>query len=413
MTVSVQTPFKSAVAAGSATFVYDFRTLDASYLVVKVNGVTKTLNTDYTVTGVNAQGGGTVVFGVAPTVGAVVTIQRKTPFQRTTDYQTNGDFMAGTVNPDFDALWMALQDTGFLSALAVMLPAGDSAAPMTLPDVTTRASKFLAFDALGNAMAAAGLASVPVSSFMTNVVAALTGAAALGLLGVQTQAATAFPTTGTAPAYVVTASPAVGLTVDTRLQLTFHASTSGACTLAANGTAATAIKQYDSTGAKIDPVIVANMKADVVYDGTHWVIVDPLPAAIANLSITGAKIAAATITPDKLSGGQSGSAPALAARAWCVFNGTITGTNAPITGANVSSVTRNGAGDYTVTFTTSMPTAEYAAVGMAIAQAAGGVSAVNVEREFTSGSSASSFRIVTKQAGSLLDSQRIYVVFLG
>ena len=277
MTVSVQTPFKSAVAAGSATFIYDFRTLDASYLVVKVNGVLKALTTDYTVTGVNAQGGGTVVFGVAPTVGSVVTIQRKTPFQRSTDYQTNGDFMATTVNPDFDALWMALQDTGFLSALAVMLPTGDTAAPMTLPDVPTRANKFLAFDALGNAMAAAGLASVPVSSFMTNVVAALTGAAALGLLGVQTQAATAFPTTGTAPAYVVTASPAVGLTVDTRLQLTFHASTSGACTLAANGTAATSIKQYDSTGAKIDPVIVANMKADVVYDGTHWVIVDPLP----------------------------------------------------------------------------------------------------------------------------------------
>jgi hypothetical protein len=71
---------------------------------------------------------------------------------------------------------------------------------------------------------------------------------------------------------------------------------------------------------------------------------------------------AGSITPAALSGNQSGSAPALAARAWCTFNGTLTGTNAPIAGANVASVTRNGLGDFTVNFTTPLSDADYAAI---------------------------------------------------
>lgn len=83
-------------------------------------------------------------------------------------------------------------------------------------------------------------------------------------------------------------------------------------------------------------------------------------ADIAALQVTGAKIAAATITPDKLTGSQSGSAPAIVARAWCVFNGATTGTNAPTAGSNVSTVTRNAVGDYTITFVTAMPSSSYA-----------------------------------------------------
>lgn len=45
------------------------------------------------------------------------------------------------------------------------------------------------------------------------------------------------------------------------------------------------------------------------------------------------------------------------ARAWVNFNGT--GTIAIRASGNVSSITDNGAGDYTVNFTTSMPDANY------------------------------------------------------
>jgi hypothetical protein len=52
-----------------------------------------------------------------------------------------------------------------------------------------------------------------------------------------------------------------------------------------------------------------------------------------------------------------GTAPGYQARAWVNFNGT--GTVAIRASGNVSSITDNGTGDYTVNFTTSMPDANY------------------------------------------------------
>lgn len=57
----------------------------------------------------------------------------------------------------------------------------------------------------------------------------------------------------------------------------------------------------------------------------------------------------------------SGSAPMYACRAWVNFNGT--GTVAIRASGNVSSITDNGVGDYTVNFTTAMPDADYSVVG--------------------------------------------------
>lgn len=56
----------------------------------------------------------------------------------------------------------------------------------------------------------------------------------------------------------------------------------------------------------------------------------------------------------------SGSAPIYACRAWVNFNGT--GTVAIRAGGNVSSITDNGVGDYTVNFTTLMPDANYSMI---------------------------------------------------
>jgi hypothetical protein len=84
---------------------------------------------------------------------------------------------------------------------------------------------------------------------------------------------------------------------------------------------------------------------------------------IADNAITTAKIANANITAAKMSGAQSGSAPVYGARAWVNFNGT--GTVAIRSSGNVSSITDNGTGVYTVNFTTAMASANYATVGMA------------------------------------------------
>lgn len=54
-----------------------------------------------------------------------------------------------------------------------------------------------------------------------------------------------------------------------------------------------------------------------------------------------------------------------AAKAWCFFNGNTAGTNAPTAGYNVTSVTRNSAGNYTVNFTTAMSSTSYCFVAIA------------------------------------------------
>jgi len=70
---------------------------------------------------------------------------------------------------------------------------------------------------------------------------------------------------------------------------------------------------------------------------------------------TGINTIEPTIVPAALSA--SGSAPVYAARAWVNFNGT--GTVAIRASGNVSSITDNGTGDYTVNFTNAMTDVNY------------------------------------------------------
>ena len=63
------------------------------------------------------------------------------------------------------------------------------------------------------------------------------------------------------------------------------------------------------------------------------------------------------IVAASLDSAQNGSAPIYGARAWVNFNGT--GTVAIRGSGNVSSITDNGTGNYTVNFTTAMVDANY------------------------------------------------------
>ena len=61
------------------------------------------------------------------------------------------------------------------------------------------------------------------------------------------------------------------------------------------------------------------------------------------------------------------------AKAWVNFNGTATSGSATIRASfNVSSVTSNGTGDFTINFTTAMPDANYCLVGTAGTTGTGG-----------------------------------------
>ena len=94
------------------------------------------------------------------------------------------------------------------------------------------------------------------------------------------------------------------------------------------------------------------------------------------------------------------------AKAWVSFTGSTAVINASF---NVSSITRNGNGDYTVNFTTAMPSANYVCAGMAVYT--GGFSTLS----FVSGTIAtSSFRFFNlTSSGTSSDSSTVTVATFG
>lgn len=138
--------------------------------------------------------------------------------------------------------------------------------------------------------------------------------------------------------------------------------------------------------------------------------------SLATLSAVGtSQITDANVTAAKLSGGQSGSAPIFGARAWVRFNGTgSSGTNQTITGSgNVTSVYKNGTGNYTVTMTTAMPNDTYCAVGTAQFVTTTGDAATIT----TSGMTTTTFNVYTHRSDTdtpaPIDSGLVNVVVFG
>lgn len=94
------------------------------------------------------------------------------------------------------------------------------------------------------------------------------------------QVQTAFTTAGTAPAFTLTPAPALGgYATNQRFRVKFNAAAATSGTLNVSGLGAKNLKQYDATGAKVSAVIASGQLADVEYDGTDMVILDPLPPA--------------------------------------------------------------------------------------------------------------------------------------
>jgi microcystin-dependent protein len=107
------------------------------------------------------------------------------------------------------------------------------------------------------------------------------------------QTNTAYTTAGTAPAFTVTlpasAVALAALGTNLRLRLKFHAAGAGSDTLNIGGLGAKSLKQYDYSGTKIAAVIASGQLADIEYDGTDFVILDPLPAML-NGFLTGMSV---------------------------------------------------------------------------------------------------------------------------
>ena len=116
--------------------------------------------------------------------------------------------------------------------------------------------------------------------------------------------------------------------------------------------------------------------------------------------------------PDALSTA-SGSAPSYSARAWVNFNGT--GTVAIRESGNVSSITDNSTGDYTINFTTSLTDANYSLNVTTSNASSGAAGSGPVSLFITNGTntrvapttSAARFLTFSYNGGSLIDCEYI------
>jgi hypothetical protein len=107
------------------------------------------------------------------------------------------------------------------------------------------------------------------------------------------------------------------------------------------------------------------------------------------------------IVAASLDSAQNGSAPIYGARAWVNFNGT--GTVAIRASGNVSSITDNGAGDYTVNFTTAMPDANCSVAGSAKEADSGTSDALFKIAEVASNPAAGNVRVISGGPSTAFD----------
>ena len=169
-------------------FTYPFPIFDASDLKVYFDDNVSPETSGFTVNGVGFDGGGSVMFAAAPSLNRKVTLARELPVARTSDFQ-EGEFRAKVLNDEFDKIVAMMQELEALLSSSLQLAktdATDRTGGFLVPDKDDRATRYLAFDADGRPIAAAGQVSgspVPVSTFMETVLDDADAATALATLG--------------------------------------------------------------------------------------------------------------------------------------------------------------------------------------------------------------------------------------
>jgi hypothetical protein len=135
MAISTTTNRIAYTGDGTTTqFTYPFKIFAATDLQVYVNAVLKTLTTDYTVSGVGSESGGTVTFNTAPPSGQTVLIVRIEPLTQLVDLPSNDKFPSQTVEDALDKLTMLVQQLNEVDRRAMKFPITSLFTDLTIPD---------------------------------------------------------------------------------------------------------------------------------------------------------------------------------------------------------------------------------------------------------------------------------------
>ncbi|TCH97971.1 hydrolase [Roseococcus sp. SYP-B2431] len=130
-----------------AEFTYPFPIFDAGDIALLRDGVPSDFG--FTVQGAGNSSGGTIRFAEAPAAGTDLTLLRRLPVARVTDFQSNGVLRAATLNDELDQQVASLQEVRDGAAGAIRLDLSEPPSGMVLPLREARADKLLGFDSTG------------------------------------------------------------------------------------------------------------------------------------------------------------------------------------------------------------------------------------------------------------------------
>lgn len=172
--------------AGQTVFPYDFPIYEEADITVLRNRAgtlsTLVLTTDYTLSGVGAEAGGNATLTSGATLNDVMTIYGATPYERTSDYGTGGDFKASTLNKDLDRLVMMSQqlDTRLNRTLTLNIADPATGMELAIETAANRLDRALVFNSAGTGLEA-GPTITEISNaqtYATNAATSATNAAA-------------------------------------------------------------------------------------------------------------------------------------------------------------------------------------------------------------------------------------------
>lgn len=363
-------------SAGTGPYLTGFRVFEEDAISVYVNGA---ISVDWVMTTTFLDGyddNTSITFGTALEIGDVIQIDGAQPAYRDYDYLNGDPGLSRKLNIELGRLWASVSEIAMQAGRSVRtLASVEPSIPEEDSVLIWQGGQFVSgptADEIANAQDAA------VAAAASAVAAADSAAEILALTADATTLAPEAPATAAYDAETGVMSfgipqgiqgeqgdPGVGLeSVPTATLVGRQTAGTGAAeyliasearTLLGLGTAATTASTDYATAAQ-------GALADTAVQP------DEIPSQLQATWNTGTDTTESTITPAKLDDkienklNVTGTAPMYACRAWVNFNGT--GTVAIRAAGNVSSITDNGTGDYTVNFTTAMPDADYAVVSI-------------------------------------------------
>lgn len=166
--------------------------------------------------------------------------------------------------------------------------------------------------------------------------------------------------------------------------------------------------------------LVSGLTADAAPDGTadYWLTYDgsaslPKKVLMNKMAATQAQQETGTSNDVYVTPGTQKYNP-LHPKAWCMFDGSTAGTNAPTAGSGVTSITRNGTGNYTVNLAiTFSATTAYSAQGWCRSSVVSAGVILSAESGDTKTTTAMQFRARRAATDAAADAPEIMIVFYG